>query len=146
MHSTPRNRLPKVIQLIQHDTRAVADDLRNDRTVNGSKNDWLSTTTMVKTLVLCSSASVWVLLWMASTSVHHTVHVTNKNFLFYVPHITNTAPWSFRRKCAHIHSWHVCTEVGAHRRCAICTWDPKIVLTPLPPPRFNIHANLWNPL
>ena len=72
---------------------------------NGSKNNQLLPTTMVKTLVPRSSASAWVLLWVVSMSVHCTVHALWDDwaFLGYAPHITRDAPGGFQRECMHAH-------------------------------------------
>ena len=129
---------------------------------NGSKNNQLLPTTTVKTLVPCSSASAWVLLWVVSRSVHCTVHAHGmiELFLFYSPHVTRVAPGSFRRECAHAHescphmfvSMYVC---GQHANCMyalvacmhwgwsgqeMCSLYLGLITVLTPYPCFEIHC------
>ena len=79
--------------------KQVADNPRNDRTVNGNRNDQLSTT--VKTLVSCSSASAWVLLWMVSKCTLYSADVKDD--------------WTFHISCTTCHKH--CMMVFSRRVC-----------------------------
>ena len=83
----------------------VVNDPRNNRTVNGGKNNRLSTITTAKTFVTWSSAFVWVLPWVVNMSVHCTVceRGTIELFLFYTAHVTSAAPQHFPRECSRAH-------------------------------------------